>query len=734
MPDEMFNEAVKAAKAGQRRRAKDLLTRLLKANQENVDYWLWMSAVVDTEKEQIFCLQKAVKIDPNSIAARRGLVVLGALKPEDAALPPPQVLEAIPFEIPELQKGGGFTGFLSRRRNQEILLVSGVGLVAVVMVVLVVMTITGAFRPRRQVAGAGPTATVTNTPLPTATGTPTHTPEPCTLPANPDPKTPLSVYLCLTQTPTPVAIPTDRALSEDYKTMIRAYSTGDWQKIIDRADIVTRDSTLENNAHVYFYVAEAYRNLAGDKSNDPNLKNALTNYRTAIAKDGSFAPAYWGKALTEIAQGNNSEAQRDFQGAAQADPNFVPTYLDRAFFSSLNNNYPNALTDLEQADAIAPGNALVLASLALAYDDNGRPQEALGAAQQALEIDPGMALGYFARGRAEYAAGNFTEADRDLSISYNYVLGRDVTSFGRYKSSYQATVHYHYGLGKTGVGDDAAALTAFNQALGLFDAFPLAHLARGQLYLRAQNYKNASADFGITITQLKASDANNPALLDAYLGNGQALVGQQDYGNALRNFQSAVQIDPQNFEGQLGVGQSLLLTDRAGDSLAAFQAALDAAKTGAQRARAYYGRAQAYEALGRAADQIADLAALAAIADAPDGLAPTAVARLTEIGPLPTDTPTPRPTATPTPTSATATRTATPTRGAATVTPTRTTAPGRTPTPGAVTVTPTRTATPGRTPTAGAVATTPGKASSTPKGTGTPTRTPTATRTPTRTP
>src|SRR3970282_785201 len=156
MPDEMFNEAVKAAKAGQRRRAKDLLTRLLKANQENVDYWLWMSAVVDTEKEQIFCLQKALKIDPNSIAARRGLVVLGALRPEDAALPPSQVLEAIPVEIPELQKGGGLTGFLSRRRNQEILLISGVGLVAGVMVVLVGLTFSGFFRPRRERAAPPP--------------------------------------------------------------------------------------------------------------------------------------------------------------------------------------------------------------------------------------------------------------------------------------------------------------------------------------------------------------------------------------------------------------------------------------------------------------------------------------------------------------------------------------------------------------------------------------------------
>src|SRR5688500_12896516 len=88
MSDVMFNEAVQALRAGQRMRARDLLTRLLKADQSNVDYWLWMSAAVDAEKEQVFCLQNALKLDPNSTAARRGLVVLGALSPEHANLPP----------------------------------------------------------------------------------------------------------------------------------------------------------------------------------------------------------------------------------------------------------------------------------------------------------------------------------------------------------------------------------------------------------------------------------------------------------------------------------------------------------------------------------------------------------------------------------------------------------------------------------------------------------------------
>src|SRR6202162_2020905 len=102
MPDEMFDEALQAIKDGQRLRAKDLLTRLIRGTQSKPDYCLWMSAAVDSEKEQVFCLQNVLKLDPNSVPARRGLVVLGALRPEEAALPPANVLEATRVAIPAI--------------------------------------------------------------------------------------------------------------------------------------------------------------------------------------------------------------------------------------------------------------------------------------------------------------------------------------------------------------------------------------------------------------------------------------------------------------------------------------------------------------------------------------------------------------------------------------------------------------------------------------------------------
>ena len=88
MPEDiMLQEAVEAIRQGQRGRARDLLTRLLRADASNTQYWLWMSSVVETPKEQIYCLQSILKVDPNNKAARQGLVLLGDLPPESEIKP-----------------------------------------------------------------------------------------------------------------------------------------------------------------------------------------------------------------------------------------------------------------------------------------------------------------------------------------------------------------------------------------------------------------------------------------------------------------------------------------------------------------------------------------------------------------------------------------------------------------------------------------------------------------------
>src|SRR5215213_8526097 len=87
--DAVFQEAVEALREGNKVRARELLTGLLKNDQNNVTYWVWMSGTMDTVKERIYCLQTALKLDPENAAAKRGLILHGALSPDETVKPFP---------------------------------------------------------------------------------------------------------------------------------------------------------------------------------------------------------------------------------------------------------------------------------------------------------------------------------------------------------------------------------------------------------------------------------------------------------------------------------------------------------------------------------------------------------------------------------------------------------------------------------------------------------------------
>ena len=87
--DAVFQEAVEALREGNKTHARELLTGLLKTDQNNATYWVWMSATVDTTKERIYCLQTAFKLDPKNAAAKRGLILHGALPPDETIQPFP---------------------------------------------------------------------------------------------------------------------------------------------------------------------------------------------------------------------------------------------------------------------------------------------------------------------------------------------------------------------------------------------------------------------------------------------------------------------------------------------------------------------------------------------------------------------------------------------------------------------------------------------------------------------
>ncbi|MEJ2013469.1 MAG: hypothetical protein P8X64_14755 [Anaerolineales bacterium] len=100
-----LTEAIAAIRTGDRARARELISRLLRADSQNAEYWIWMSSVVDLPRERIYCLESALKIDPTNRAALRGLAVLGARRPDEKEIPSPVRISKREYTLPQTQAG-----------------------------------------------------------------------------------------------------------------------------------------------------------------------------------------------------------------------------------------------------------------------------------------------------------------------------------------------------------------------------------------------------------------------------------------------------------------------------------------------------------------------------------------------------------------------------------------------------------------------------------------------------
>ena len=275
----MFQDAVDALRRGDKPRAKELLTLLLKADQNNPTYWVWLSAAVDNTKERIYCLQTALKLDPENGTAKRGLILLGALAPDETIQPfpmnCPRAWEEKLLLANEKPKEKGFKALAKSPVTRLV----GVAMIGAALISAVVF---GFVLPRQ--ATIIPTQTNTPGPSPTFTTTPTvfgATAAPTKSFIGP---TPLWMLLPQTYTPTAVYVNTPRAPQsvDQYRSAKAAYANGDWDAYIDSMKLII---PLEpDSADIHYLIGEAYR-FKGDAD------NALKAYNDALKIDPNFGAA-----------------------------------------------------------------------------------------------------------------------------------------------------------------------------------------------------------------------------------------------------------------------------------------------------------------------------------------------------------------------------------------------------------------------------------------------------------
>jgi tetratricopeptide (TPR) repeat protein len=366
--ESLYQEAYLAFQEGKNQTARDILTRLLKSEPNNSEYWLLLSGVVESKKERLFCLQQVLRLDPQNSTARQGMVMLGQIPPQqDLMIPMTQ--QRYSWKAPSLLPLKPAQAKQKARPLRVILQIS---------IAVILMTIGGMIYLRIQEKQSTveeerrippPQAEPSVTLLPSST---LRYVSP-TVASSEMPS--LSSLLQYTYTPTPLYVQTPHPRSEAYRVAMNKMASQNYEEAIIYFQQVAANEP--DSPDVYFYIGEAYR-LNGDRS------NARKAYQTSLEISDSFAPAYYGLGMlnVEASTPNYDAAKDDFARALEIDLNYTEARLALAEIALQENDTQTVFEILNPVQGTTQASATVHYLLGNAYFLEGD----LETAQEELEL------------------------------------------------------------------------------------------------------------------------------------------------------------------------------------------------------------------------------------------------------------------------------------------------------------------------------------------------------------
>jgi tetratricopeptide (TPR) repeat protein len=495
----MLQQAIEAIRTGDRASARDILTRLVKADQKNASYWVWLSVVVDSQKERLYCLQTAIQIDPQNAAAKRGMIMLGALPPDDSVPPfpvnrPRLWKEKLAASLEPPEKPRGWANPVTR-----VFMVLGIAIIVLGLFV-------GGYLLLPKTAKPNYFRTPTRYSTSTNTQTPTNTliaslrsPTPTFLGP-----TPLWMFQDKTYTPTPLYVVTEHPVASrsDYEAGLRFLAAKDYKNalVLFQQALIREPSAPD----IIYYIAEVYRAQA-------SFRPARDQYQKAINKNPTFAPAFLGRARVNMVLSPGADVSSDLDQAINLDPNFAEAYLERGKYR-LATQPAAAEEDFQAALGLTPDSALAYCYLAQAQLALGENDAALKSAQRANEIDITLIPVYLALAEAYIATG---QSELAVSVLQTYTVFEpdDSSAFLSLGTAYNAAGNYQ------------EAVNILNKALVADRKNAEAYFQRGFAYFNLQKASLAEADFKLAI-------AYDPSDFDAQLDLGRVYAMQKKPGDA----------------------------------------------------------------------------------------------------------------------------------------------------------------------------------------------------------
>lgn len=463
----MITEAIAAVQAGDKSRARELLTRLVRVEPTNAEYWIWLSAVVKTRQKKIQCLESALQNDPTNRAAMRGLALLGARKPDRSRVK----IKPVRAAAKRAAAPAARTPFYQRIPAPYLI----GGIVSVPVIGLLALLASWLYRP----IGFNPelpAILASETPVimePTITLTPVPADLRVIRTAIPIEIAGTPIAQLVPQTPTPTVFlgATPDTRYEAHGNAIQAIVEGRFEEAITFADQVIAINPEFPVAH--FLRAEALRHL-----NRP--WDAIASYDRAVSLDPDYAAAFLGAGRALLLD-NPKELPSAFQRALEINPMLPDTYLEIARFYANQLNWEFVEDTLQQAIDHGVNSPLVYIRISEAQYLLGNYPLALIHAIEGSAGDPTNLDGYLALGRAYSALDLFNDAIPPLQTFIAY-RPEDHRGWGS------------LGLAWLEVGDIESAENAFETALTLREYAP-AFYGRGRIRFQRGQFVEALNDF-----------------------------------------------------------------------------------------------------------------------------------------------------------------------------------------------------------------------------------------------
>jgi serine/threonine protein kinase/Flp pilus assembly protein TadD len=210
------------------------------------------------------------------------------------------------------------------------------------------------------------------------------------------------------------------------------------------------------------------------------------------ARDGASRPALgsvpertqgtaaYGRGRSNLARGEYAKAVADFTEAIWLGGDWFEALLQRGVAYNLEGRLEEALADYDEAIRLQPDNAEAYLARAKVHCDLGETRLGLRDYSEAIRLR-GDAKAYLARGRLHHEMGAYDRALADFEAALHF-------------RSDDTAAHFHLGLTRYVMGDNANAVQDFTAVIRLDPQHASAYRLRGDAFARLGDHARAGAD------------------------------------------------------------------------------------------------------------------------------------------------------------------------------------------------------------------------------------------------